>query len=65
MLAALLIVVNGPTIVGAGHLGAGAWARVAVEVAAAWLLVHVASAGLLVRSGPRNQAGDRRRRTRR
>ena len=65
VLAALLIAVNGPTILGAGHLGAGAWARVAVEVAAAWLLVHVASSGLLVRSGPRQHVGDQRRRTRR
>lgn len=65
MLAALLIAVNGPTILGAGHLDAGAWTRVAFEVATAGLLVHVASGGLVVRSGRRRHAGDRRRRVRR
>ena len=64
VLAALLVAVNGPTIVGAGHVGAGAWARVAVEVAAAWLLVQVASGAPVVRWESRPH-DERRRGTRR
>jgi hypothetical protein len=65
LLAALLVAVNSPRIVGAGHLGADTWARVAVEVAAAWLLVHMASRGLLTRSAPRQHRADGCRRSRR